>query len=329
MVKKISSEHPFSWAALTRIIIASLAVFLAWKGIGVFVDILIAILIATVIYPFAKKFNKKIPFVVSTSIAFLLLLVPFVLFGIFVVPSVVQQFPDLLNTFHSLANNLNFLPESTRNFDFISYVNQHSDVILSSTTSFALTTFSTITILFMAFYFVIGSEQLFSLFLDIFPEEERVRIKGLLLEIVNVNGKYISGSIIISLFCAVIVFIGLTFFDIPFALPLAIFAGIINLLPLIGPLIGGIPAIIIAFTIMPWKGVVVLCAYIIYQQIQNVIISPLVYKKALHISPTLSFVAVVIGGGLFGILGAFLALPIAASIPSIISYAKEYKQRND
>ena len=116
---------------------------------------------------------------------------------------------------------------------------------------------------------------------------------------------------------------------VPFALPLAIFAAIIDLLPLVGQTIGAIPAVIIAFGVSPLTGVIVIVLHLIYQQIENAIISPMIYNKALNLYPSIIFLSVLLGASLFGILGAFLSLPIAASIPAVIQYQKNYQKRHE
>jgi predicted PurR-regulated permease PerM len=98
----------------------------------------------------------------------------------------------------------------------------------------------------------------------------------------------------------------------------------LDLLPLVGSTIGALPAVVIAFTVSPLTGILVLILHLAYQQTENAIISPAIYNKALNLSPALGFLSVVIGGGLFGIIGAFLALPVAASIPVILHFAHEY-----
>jgi predicted PurR-regulated permease PerM len=118
----------------------------------------------------------------------------------------------------------------------------------------------------------------------------------------------------------------LAILHVPFALPLAIFAGLMDLLPLVGSTLGTIPALIIGFTVSPLTGILILILHLVYQQLENVIISPAIYNKALDISPALSFLSVVIGAGLFGILGAFLALPVAASLPAMVRYYQHYQQ---
>jgi predicted PurR-regulated permease PerM len=125
-----------------------------------------------------------------------------------------------------------------------------------------------------------------------------------------------------------VVFISLSILGIPYALPLAIFSGIFDLLPLVGSTIGAIPALLIAFSISPMKGLSVIILFLLYQQVENAIISPAIYNKALNLYPAIVFLAVIIGASLFGILGAFLALPIAASIPAVVLYIENYNHRH-
>ena len=148
------------------------------------------------------------------------------------------------------------------------------------------------------------------------------------MEVGRMNGMFIRGNVIISIICALYLFIVLVALGVPFALPLAIFAGIMDLLPLVGSTLGTIPALIIGYTVSPLAGTLVLILHLVYQQLENVLISPAIYNKALDISPALSFISVVIGGGLFGILGAFLALPVAASLPPMVRYFNEYQKNH-
>ena len=322
------SEHPLSFRALGRIVIVGIIVLLAWKAQSILVSILIALILATAVYPLVQRLNKRMPMLLSTIIVFFLLIIPFVLLIVFVVPDFIQQVPDMVVTIRESIAHFSFVPNSVRTFDLFAYISQHTSNIVDSTTTVALSIFSVVTVFFLTFYFVLDHERFLKLFLEIFPEDEQGKIKRLLLELAQVNGKYIRGNLIISCICAAVLFIALVVLGIPYALPLAIFAGILDLLPLIGSTLGSLPALIIAFAISPVKGCIVLGVHLLYQQSENTIISPLIYNKALSLSPALSFLSVVIGAGLFGILGAFLALPVAASIPPLLRFARDYSERS-
>ncbi|MBI5754031.1 AI-2E family transporter [Candidatus Peregrinibacteria bacterium] len=331
MKNTANSEHPFSWKALMRILFMSLAIILAWKAGDALVSILIAIVMAVSIHPIVTFVNKKtgIPVIISIFLVLLLLLVPFIIIGVSFVPLLIKQFPDLVNAINSGVTHLPYVPESWRNFDLTQFLQAHSSSLLASTQTVASSIFNVITIIIMTVYFVYESDKLFDLMLKISPPHDRTYLRKMILEVGNVTGKYIRGNVLISIICGVVIYIGLAIMDIPFALPLAIFAAILDLLPIVGQTIGSIPALIIAFSISPLKGFLVLALHLAYQISENAFISPAIYNKVLDLYPAIIIVSVIIGGSLFGILGAFLALPAAAAIPVIIRYNRSYEKRHE
>ena len=323
-------EHPFSWEALTRIVVMGIIVILCWKALAVFPVILVSFVLAASFYPMVKKMQKKsrMPLWVCIFLILIVPIIPFVVLGIIFVPRIAMEIPILLSSLNSIIGHSSFSFSFLQNFDLAAYVQSHVNYG-TATVNIALVIFSAITTIVLAFFLMYDFERLFELFLHIFPTKEKAKIKELLEEVAYVTGKYIRGNVIISGICGLIIFLGLTLLGVPFALPLAIFAAILDLLPLVGQTIGAVPAIIIGFGVSPLVGLFVVILHLLYQQAENAIISPVIYNKALNLFPSVSFAAVLLGGSLFGILGAFLALPIAASIPAIIEYHKNYKLRNE
>ena len=323
-------EHPFSWEALIRIVCMGIIVYLCWRALGVFPLILIAFVLATALYPIVKRLQKKtkIPLIASIFIILILPIVPFVFLGVLFVPRVASEVPVLLSSLHSISVHSELVPSFLRNFDLITYLQSHFDYT-NATVNIALVVFSVITTIVLAFFLMYDFERLFGLFLHMIPSREREKVKELLEEVAVVTGKYIRGNVLISLICGAVIYVGLSIMHVPFALPLAIFAAVLDLLPLVGQTIGAIPAIIIGFGVSPLVGVLVIVLHLLYQQAENAIISPMIYNKALNLYPSVSFLSVLIGGGLFGIIGAFLSLPVAASIPAIVEYHKNYKRRHE
>ncbi len=321
-----NKDHPFSWQAIGRIILAGLAILLAWKGVSVLVAIVFALILASSVFPFVKRLRKQMSLLWSSIIVFSILLVPFVLFAVFIIPNIISEIPSLVATLHTILLKATFLPDSVRTFDVGTYFTQHSGDILTSTKTVLAAVVSVVTVFFMAFYFVLDNERFLGFVLDLLPPTEHTKARDTLLEVARVNGLYIRGNVVISGICALYLFIVLTILRIPFALPLALFAGVMDLLPLVGSTLGTLPALIIGYTISPLAGTLVLILHLVYQQLENVVISPAIYNKALDISPALSFLSVVVGGGLFGIIGAFLALPVAASLPAMVRYFQNYQR---
>ena len=321
-----NKEHPLSWNALGRVVVVALGLYLAWRAVDVLVALLMALILATALFPLVRKLRKHMSLLAADLIVFGIVLVPFVLFGVFLAPRIVDEIPSLLATLHQILSHANFLPEQLRSFDAQAYFAAHSGDFLSSASTVALGIVEVISVFFMAFYFVLDNERFVGFFLDLFPRSEHKKTRDTLEELARLNGQYIRGNVVISLICSAYLFVVLIVLGVPFALPLAIFAGVMDLLPLVGGTLGTLPALVLAFTISPLTGVLVIVFHLIYQQLENVVISPAIYKKTLDISPALSFLSVIVGGGLFGILGAFLALPVAASLPAMVRYYQHYQK---
>lgn len=323
-------EHPLSWEALSRVVLMGIGVLLIWKALGAVIDIVIALVLTASLHPLVNILREKtkLPILLCTLIIFLLLVIPFIIIGFTIVPHFSSQLPQLLTHIDSTARQLPVIGHFLNNFSIVSYIQSHSGDILASSGNIILTVFSVISTLILTFYFVYDYERLLNLFLSVFPYREKTKLKGLLEEVAKVTGQYIRGNLIISCITTLVIYIGLLVLKIPFALPLALFAGITDLLPLVGSALGAIPALLVAFGISPLIGFSVLILHLVYQQIENAIICPAIYNKALNLYPALGFLAVLIGASVFGILGAFLALPVAASIPALVNYHEKYKERH-
>lgn len=133
--------------------------------------------------------------------------------------------------------------------------------------------------------------------------------------VTQVVSGYVLGQGLICVCFGVYSFIVLTILDVPSALILALIALFADAIPLVGIIVATVPAVVLAFTQSPTAGLVVLVAFLGYQQFENYILSPRIFGRTLQISPLAILIAVLIGQAVFGILGVILALPIAASIP--------------
>ncbi len=323
-------EHPLSWEAISRIILSVIGILLIWKALGAVVDIIIALALTASLHPLARTLHlkMKLPMLLSTVIIFLGISVPFLVIFSLVAPNLSGQIPGLLESVMQNASHLPLIGHFFNNFNLAQYLQSHSDSFWTYSGNIILTVISVITTLVLTFYFVYDYDRLLNLFLNIFPYREKAKLKGLLEEVMKVTGQYVRGNIIISCITFAVIFAGLLVLRVPFALPLALFAGIVDLLPLVGSTLGAIPALLVAFSLSTWQGLAVLILHIVYQQTENAVISPAIYNKALNLYPSLGFLAVVIGASLFGMLGAFLALPVAASIPVIVNYHENYKRNH-
>ena len=144
---------------------------------------------------------------------------------------------------------------------------------------------------------------------------------------IDKTGGYFYSRMLLAVIYATITFAFLSFLHVPFALVLAITLGLIaELIPTIGPWIGGIPVVLVALVDDPIKGLWVLIYLFVYQTLENIFLVPRITAKTMKINPAVAFGAVIAGGSLGGIVGAFLALPAAGIIQALF---REWVDRND
>jgi predicted PurR-regulated permease PerM len=142
-------------------------------------------------------------------------------------------------------------------------------------------------------------------------------------ETYDMNQGYWYGKFLIGLIAGLTTFVTMKLLGLPFAAPLAVFVGITDLIPNIGATLGTIPVVIVGLLEEPWKGVVAGAVLILYQQVENTLITPKVFKRTVEIHPFLSVVTVIVFTALFGIVGALVAVPVTKGILIAIDAVRE------
>lgn len=131
-------------------------------------------------------------------------------------------------------------------------------------------------------------------------------------------GGWVSGQILLCVIIGSVSWIGLTLIGVPYAVVLALVAGIMEAVPNVGPIIAAVPAVIVAALYSPWQALFVAILYIVIQQLENYILVPRVMSRAVELHPLAVLLALMIGGELMGVLGAVLAVPVTAAISVIV-----------
>lgn len=138
-------------------------------------------------------------------------------------------------------------------------------------------------------------------------------------------GQWMKGQLLLGLLVGVLVFLILTILGVKYAFVLAVLAALLELIPIFGPIIAAVPAILIAFAGDTTTGLMVIGAYILIQQFENHLLYPLVVKKIVGLSPIIVIIGLVIGGQLFGFLGIILAIPIATLLMELAEDSEKRK----
>jgi predicted PurR-regulated permease PerM len=328
MTSNSNSSNVLSWAALFRVVVVGLLVYFFSKLSSIIVISLMSLVLATTLYPAVKFLNKKISLTFSSIIVILIIFLPLITTLFLLTEGFANQLPDMVSNFHSIVQSSTFLPPQLKELDLTSYMQTGTKYLISSGPKITAFVTSFLAIIFLTLYILIDSERLSKMALNLFHRDKRGKIKQLFNDIAVINGHYIRGNLLISLVCTLVISVGLLILGVPYAILLGVFAGLLDLLPLVGAIIGAIPALFLGFAISPTIGIIALILFIVYQQFENHILAPNIYNKTLDLSPALSFIAVIIGATLFGIVGAFMALPIASSIPIVVKYIEQQEAEN-
>ena len=174
--------------------------------------------------------------------------------------------------------------------------------------------FSTLTVLVVSFYLILYHDRFKQNIAQLFHKDERERVVNTLSLVDDKLGAWLSGQIVLSLFIGIITWIALSAIGLPYAVPLAILAGILEIVPTIGPIISAIPAIVVALTVSPPLAIIVALIYFGIQMIENNLLVPKIMQRAVGLNPVIVILAVMIGANLMGVIGALLAVPFVSFI---------------
>jgi len=171
---------------------------------------------------------------------------------------------------------------------------------------------SFVAVLFMIGYMLIDAHRLRNMFLLLYPPEVRSDRRATMVRMAKRMSSWLAGQLILSGIIGVATFIGLFLLRVPYALPLAIFATFGEMVPVIGPIVGAVPALAIAVLQSRWQFWSVLLMAVLLQKSENFFIAPRVMSRKVQISPLAVFIAFMIGAAVLGIIGALMAIPVAA-----------------
>lgn len=288
-----------------------IGLWVLWQIRTVALALFIAFILATALNPPVTGLARiKIPRGFAILLIYLLLLGG--IFGVTasIVPPLVDQtsvlvskLPEYLNSFGVIGIDQKLISEQLANigklpanvFQFI--VSIFSNII------------SVFIVLVLTFYLLLEWGKLDNHLAFLFGQDS-ARAKVFLSKLERRLGGWARGELILMTIIGVMTYIGLRLLGIHFALPLAILAGLLEIVPTVGPLISAIPAVVIGFTISPVMGISVAALYFLIQQAENSFIAPKVMQKSVGIAPLVTLITLAVGAELGGIMGAILAVPI-------------------
>lgn len=332
---------------LVTIIFVSTKISFVFEPIGIFISTLFfPILITTFLYlllnpivDFIQRF--KIPRLLSILIIYVLFVSLLTLVIGNAVPTISKQFTELADALPSYANQtIDFFDDLSHTSEFEWIMNEQQDLIANTqeklvefanelptiiTGSFQnVLSFVTniaviiVTVPLLLFYMFKDGHKFPQAVAKFLPQTYREEGLTLLKETGSTLSTYIQGQVTVGLFVGILSLIGYLIIDLPYALVLAIIVAFTNIIPYIGPLIGGAPAVIVGLFDSPSKALFVLIILVIAQQVEGNILSPLILGKSLDTHPATIVILLLAAGNIAGVLGMILAVPSYAVIKTIV-----------
>ena len=339
-----------SSGTIIRTILFLLLLLLLYLFRDLVLVILTAIVIASSIEPLAKWFiRRKIPRVLSVILVYLLSAGIFASLFITFVPLILEEVSNLSKSLPGYMSSVNiwpsinssgFLSEKvvqslSSNFSFDQIIgglklatNYTANGLWQTVNSIFGGLVSFILIIVFSFYFAVQEYGITNFLRVVTPLKQEKYIIGLWRRSQLKIGKWMQGQILLALFIGLLVYLGLMILGVKYALLLAILAALAELIPLFGPILAAIPAILIGFLDGGISlGLMVLGLYVIIQQFENHLIYPLVVKKVVGVPPLLVIIALLVGVQLAGFLGIIIAVPVAAVLMEFINDLGEDRKK--
>ena len=255
--------------------------------------------------------------------------------ALLIVPPVVRQSTSLIDNAPALLENLksnSFINDINVHYGLIDSLTEKVKSITSDGTllisafggivgvgkTFISGVFTGLTILVLTMYFTISLPEVIDQAIRLAPASRRPRIKALTNGIVSRIGAFVGSQITVAFVAGVVMAIVCAVLGLPSPVALGMLVFICGMIPLVGHFIGSSVLTVVGFTQSVSTGVIVLVAYLVYQQIENYVLMPRIMRKALSIPGLVTIVSALIGASLLGLVGGILAVPVAASILLIL-----------
>jgi len=343
------SIEPYDWT-FRRVVWATLVLvsvilgfWLLYRFNEVIFILFVAIVMGTVIRPAVLWLHQRgLPQIAGVILIYLLLLILLIGFVLLLFPLIAEQSTmiavEVPGYYHNLREwMINFpnqllmrlgqlLPAALPSLNPRITQQTGQQVVASAGQVFgyvimtAQVIFTAIVILVLTLHWTLDGPRIIKTILLLLPQDRRESIGELISAMESKVGFYVAGQTILCLAIGIMALIVYMLIGLPNAFVLALAAGVMEAVPMIGPLLGAVPAALVAMSIAPDRLIWVIVATIVIQQLENSLLVPRIMKKAVGVNPFVTLLALFAFSSLFGLAGALMAIPIAAIIQLVLNH---------
>lgn len=292
--------------------------FLAYLLKDILLIVFIAYIVVAALNPIVDFLKKKgVPKTIAVLLTFFITVACFVLLIAPLVPFFISQILQLSKSFptylHQAATAIG-LQLDVRSFGQIFTPQQIGSNAFALAGGVFGGFFTVVTTIAISFYLLLYYDAAKKNVANLFPHKHRPAAITIIDQVNSKLGAWLQGQFLLSISIGLITWTILTLLQMPFALPLAVLAGLFEIVPTVGPIIAAVPAIIVAFTISPNMALVIMAAYIFIQLLENHLLVPRIMQRAVGLNPVVVIIGVIVGDRLLGIPGALLSVPFISLV---------------
>lgn len=308
----------FKYLYTNQIIVALSILAIGWlllELIGVIIAGFIAYIIMAAVAPLVYALSGRgIPKYLAAGAVYLLVVAILVLLIFPLIPFFTNQTMQLIKGLPEYIHNATeLLGVQTRPSElqgiFSSQLGFIGSNAIQVTSQLFGGIFTLLTIVVLSFYLLLDHTRVQKSIASLFSPHLRKRALETIERVEDKLGSWLRGQIVLSFAVGFVTWIGLTAIGVEYALPLALLAGLLEIVPTIGPIIAAIPAMVVALSISPTVALLVAILYVIIQILENNFLVPRIMQRAVGLHPIIVILGIIIGGKLLGVLGALLAVP--------------------
>lgn len=293
------------------------AAFLLWEIRDILLLLFVALLLMAILNPTVQRLSKyKVPRAISVLVVYLLFfgLIIFAFAGI--IPALFEQTSHFLTGLPMYVENLNLPNDLSQQVSsqLLSSLGSVPGSVLGFGIGIVSNVFTVLTVLTFAFYLLMARNKIDPQLTRYLGEKKAKQIAEIINELEYKLGGWARGQIALMVTVGLFNYIGFVILGVPYALPLAIFAGLMELVPYAGPILGAIPAVAIGFGISPLIGAATTALAFLIQQIENYALAPKIMEKSVGVPPIITLVSLAVGLKLAGLTGVLISIPIVITL---------------
>lgn len=337
---KENSVVQISIGTIIKTVLVLIGFYALWLLSDLLLVLLTAIVVASAVEPAAKWFMaRKFPRTLAVLAVYVLFLSLFASLFYFFLPPLLKDFSEF---FSSFPRYFDFLDKWNPWGDVLDYQQILTNLAANFTGGVGVATdaaggivrtvggvfrgiVSFILILVISFYFAVQEKGIENFLKIIVPVKNEKYVIDLWYRSQHKIGRWMQGQVILGVLVGVLVYLGLVVMGVQHAFLLAIVAAMFELIPVFGPTLAAVPAVLIGFTSSATLGLMVIAFYVIIQQFENHLIYPIVVRKVVGVPPILVIIALLIGMKLAGFIGVILSVPLAAALMEFVNDLEKKK----